>query len=187
MDLEWNDAKAGQYISNVGLITSNGPNGQNVMSAEWTHYLSYAPALMSVCIKPDHASHANIKESKEFGISLAASDQAMFASVCGGNTGAKVDKIKVLEELGFGFYDAETIGCLMVKGTTMNAEMKVVKEVEFGDHTMFVGEVQKITGDENASSLIYHKGKFWKVGDPMEGPPQEKRDEIAALYEKYTK
>jgi hypothetical protein len=37
MDLLWNDRRTRQFVTNVGLITSDGPLGTNIMAAEWTH------------------------------------------------------------------------------------------------------------------------------------------------------
>ena len=39
-----------QFLTNVGLITSDGPYGPNVMAAEWTHHISYSPGLIAVNI-----------------------------------------------------------------------------------------------------------------------------------------
>lgn len=187
MDLKWDDRRTRQYITNVGLITSNGPNGLNVMSCEWTHYVSYSSCMMSVCVAPSHASHKNISETGEFGINLASVDQNVFASVAGGNTGAEVDKIAVLKELGYEFYEAEKINTLMVKNAAMQAECKVVKQMDVGDHTMFIGEVLKISGDPGDKPMVYHNGKYWHVGEQIVKPPQEKLDEIKMLVEKHKK
>jgi len=70
MDLAWGDEKTRQFITNVGLVTSRGPFGDNIMACEWTHHVSYSPGLVAVCIGPSKATHANIKSSKEFGSSL---------------------------------------------------------------------------------------------------------------------
>lgn len=185
MDLKSDDSRTQQYVTNVGLITSTGPHGHNVMSCEWTHYVSYAPCMMAVCVKPDEASHKNISETGEFGINLASVSQNIFSSVAGGNTGAKVDKIAVLKELGYEFYEAETIKPLMVKNSAMQAECKVVKQMDLGDHTMFVGEVQKLTGDSDIEPLVYHGGHYWHVGEKIEKPPEAKLEEIENLVDKH--
>lgn len=187
MDLQWDDRRTRQYVTNVGLITSTGPNGRNIMSAEWTHYLSYKPALMAVCVAPFHATHKNIEETKEFGLNLASDIQAPLASIAGGSSGTTVDKIKVLEELGFEFYEGKQIKAEMVKYAAMNAECKVIQQIPLGDHTMFIGEVVEIDADPEIKPLVYHNGKFWNIGEHIEKPPQEKLDEIAELLRKYKK
>ena len=51
MDLSWNDRRTRQFVTNVGLITSVGPLGPNIMAAEWTHQISYSPSLIAANIR----------------------------------------------------------------------------------------------------------------------------------------
>src|SRR3989338_173370 len=113
MDLPWGDERTVQFITNVGLITSKGHLGHNIMAAEWTHHISYQPGLIAVCIRPTDTTYENIRKSKEFGVNITATDQPTLASVAGGSHGKEFDKIKALKELGFKFYDAKKIKTLM--------------------------------------------------------------------------
>ena len=47
------------------------------------------------------------------------------------------------------FYPAKSINVLMVEGAAMNAECKLMRFEELGDHIMFVGDVIEISADEN--------------------------------------
>ena len=75
MDIQWNDRRTRQLVTNVALISSDGPYGADVMAAEWTHYMSYSPCLIAVNIRGHDATAHNIEESKEFGVNLASEDQ----------------------------------------------------------------------------------------------------------------
>ena len=187
MDLQWNDRRTRQFITNVGLITSNGPHGPNVMSAEWTHHVSYAPSLISICIHHEDATGQNIDETKEFGVNLAAENQNVAASIAGSSHGQDVDKVAVLKELGIEFIDAKQIKAPMVKGAAMHAECRVLQVIELGDHVMYVGEVVEISADENIAPVVYHNGKYWKLGEQIHKPHQDELDKIASLVEKHTK
>lgn len=187
MDLKSDDPRTYLYTTNVGLITTDGPAGPNIMSAAWSYHVSFAPCLMAVCINPKHISHQNILETKEFGLNICAGDQSVLASVSGMASGALVDKIKVLQELGFEFYDGKQIKPMMLKGASLNAECKVIKEIELGDHTMFVGEVLDLQADTLKNPLIYENGKYWEFGAKINKPPEEKLNLIKALIEKNTK
>ena len=55
MDIKYGGPEARRFITNVGLITSNGPLGHNIMACEWTHQVSYSPGLITVCIGHDNA------------------------------------------------------------------------------------------------------------------------------------
>ncbi|MBI3443726.1 flavin reductase family protein [Candidatus Woesebacteria bacterium] len=175
-----------QFVTNVGLITSNGPYGHNVMACEWTHHISYTPFLILVCIGPNKATFTNIKESKEFGVNIAASDQNSVASIVGNNSGKTVDKIKVLEELGLIFYGASKIDTLMIEGAAMNAECKLIKFVEIGDHPLFIGEALTMVEVEK-KPLIYHDGKYWMHGDQIKKPDEEVLAQFADVIRKFKK
>ena len=144
------------------------------------------PGLIAVSINPTSATLKNIRETKEFGVSLAANDQNILASVSGGSTGTETDKIKVLEELGFEFYKAKNIDVMMVKGAALNLECKLIKEIELGSHIMFVGEVVDVIVNDK-EPLGMHKGRYWKMETPIEKPPQKELDKINKITEKHSK
>ncbi len=187
MDLEWNDERTRQFTTNVGLITSFGPRGHNVMSAEWTHHVSYSPSLIAACINKGDATNENIRKTKEFGVNLCATEQSVMASVAGGSSGRDVDKIAALKDLGFTFYTGKKIKALMIGGAALNAECRLMKIIELGDHTTFVGEVLELSADLGRKPLIYHQGKFWKIGERIKKPLQEELDNIEKLVGKFRK
>ena len=184
MDLPWGDERSVKFITNVGLITSNGSNGQNVMAAEWTHHISYNPGLIAVCIGEGKATAENIRETKKFGVNIASVDQSIPSSVSGGFTGKEVDKIAALKELGFKFYEGKN-GILMIEGAAMNAECNLFKEIQLGSHTMFVGEVTEASAGKEP--LAYHQGKYWAMDKALPRPSDEERQKIKEIVEKHKK
>jgi flavin reductase (DIM6/NTAB) family NADH-FMN oxidoreductase RutF len=82
-------------------------------------------------------------------------------------TGKKLDKIGLFKELGVIFYKAKSIKTLMIRGAAINAECKLVKQEDLGDHVMFIGEVTEISADENVKPLVYHNGKYWRLVRPQ--------------------
>ena len=52
---------------------------------------------------------------------------------------------------------------------------------------MFVGEIVEITADEKIKPLVYHNGKYWKLGDNLPSPGQEILDGISRFADKYQK
>ncbi|MDX1373271.1 MAG: flavin reductase family protein [Nitrososphaeraceae archaeon] len=186
MDLPWNDPRSNKFATTIGLITSNGPNEQNIMACEWTHHLSYNPGLIAVSLGPTKATVENIRTSKEFGVNLCASDQSVLSSVAGGYSGSNYNKIEALKQLGFQFYDAYKIKTLMVKGASLNVECKLFQEITFGDHIMFIGEVIDARHNQEKNSLIYHDGKYWSLQQSIK-PNQKEREKISQILERYRK
>lgn len=186
MDMPWGSETSAKFVTNIGLITSNGPNGHNIMAAEWTHHVSYSPGIIAVCIGHGKATSENIKATMEFGVSLAATDQNALASVAGGSTGKQVEKIKALKELGLGFYEAKKINVLMVEGAALNAECKVIHVADLGDHTLFAGEVLDVKLSKK-EPIIYHGNKYFKLGQMMEKPAEKELERIKTTVEKFRK
>ena len=188
MHLAWNDRRTRQFITNVGLITSNGPAGLDIMAAEWTHHISYSPSLIAINVRGHDATAENIQSSKEFGVNLAAMNQNVVCSVAGRYSGKKIDKISLLKEAELAiFYTAKNINVLMVQDAAMNAECKLMRQEEVGDHIMFVGEVMEKSADENIKPLIYHNGRYRRLGEDVSKPSADVLATIEKLAEKYNR
>jgi flavin reductase (DIM6/NTAB) family NADH-FMN oxidoreductase RutF len=157
------------------------------MACEWTHHLSYNPALVGVSLHPRHASYDNIKATKEFGIGITSLHQNVLSSLAGRDSGKKFDKIKIAEELGFKFSPAKYINVLMTENSSVNFECKLFQEIPLGDHTLFVGEVLEVTLNTEEKPLAYHHGKYWDMTSTLEKPTQELREKVKSLFEKYKK
>lgn len=174
-------------ITNVGLVTSVGSHGPNIMAAEWTFFLSHSPGYIGVGIGKNKATHANIMETKEFGVGIASVEQTMLTSLAGGSTGKEVDKIAALTELGIEFYDASEITPQLLKGTAANYECKLIEvAAESGDHTLFIGEVQAAEVFDLAP-LAYHQGKYWTMTEQLEKPAAEVREHAQAVIAAHQK
>ena len=186
MELPWNDPRSNKFATIVGLITSDGPFGRDIMACEWTNHISYNPGLISISLGLTKATVENIRSSKEFGVNLCANDQSVLSSVAGGYSGRNYDKINALKELGFEFYEAHKIKTLMVKDASLNIECTLTQELTFGDHIMFVGEVVDATHTSEKNSLIYHDGKYWSL-QPIVKPNQQERDRINETLERHKK
>ena len=188
MNIPWGSPHATQFVTNVGLITSRGPHGDNVMAAEWTHHVSYEPGLIAVCIGHGKATLQNIEATKVFGVSLAASEQNWIASIAGSSHGNEVDKVTALRELGVSFTPAKKVDVLLVQGALTQFECHVLQLIPLGDHTMVVGEVVEMHEiAEGKQPLVYHGLKFWNLGSALEKPAADVIKKIDAAVEKYRK
>jgi len=183
MDLEYNSEQKKQFVTNVGLITSYGKEGDNIMAAEWTHMLSYSPGIISVSIGNDKLTSKNIMKNKGFGVSLAAFDQNVFSSIAGGSHGNDINKIEALKELGCEFIRGKKF--LLVKGASMSVECKLIKKIKLGTHTTFIGEVFEKHGISGKEPLIYKAGKYWRFGEQIHKPKDEEMKKIERVIKKH--
>jgi len=186
MDLPWGDETSRNFVTNVGLVTSNGPYGHNIMACEWTHHISYSPGLVAICIGYNGATIKNIRKIKEFGISLTSIGQSTLSSLSGMYTGKDTDKIKALQAIGFNFYKGKKIGVMMVRDAALNIECKLYKELELGDHVMVIGEAVVIKNNDK-DPLALHAGKYWKMITPLKKPTDKAREEMSKVMDKHKK
>ncbi len=186
MILEYGDPQTQAMVTNVGLISSNGPNGYNIMACEWTHQISNDPGLFVLAIRNFKATYENILETKVFGINIAASDQNVLSSIVGKSSAHKIDKIPLLKEMGFNLYKAEHIDVMMIESACINAECKLIQHIDIGDHPLLIGEVLSIKTTDK-EPLLYKGGKYYNVGDNIHKPGDEVLLRIEELKIKYSK
>ena len=159
--------KAQRYFATgISLVTSSGPYGQNVMAVEWTMQISYKPMLIAVFIHEKSATFENIKKTKEFGINVSSADQTMAVNIAGGYSRREIDKLKIKNS--FELVASQKIKSPMIAGCLINAECKLVIMKKFGDHTMVVGKVVAISYNEAKKPLIYHSGRYFRIGSTIE-------------------
>ncbi len=148
------------FATTVGLITTNGRHGPNVMAAEWTMQVSYDPMLVAVFVH-DSPTLWNIKETRVFGVNISSDGQSGLVNVAGGYSGTEIQKLEIPGT--FKTYRAKRIDVPMIEGCVLDAECKVKSISKVGDHVMVIGEVLRARFDESRKPLIYTRGNYWKL------------------------
>jgi flavin reductase (DIM6/NTAB) family NADH-FMN oxidoreductase RutF len=122
----------------VLVVTADRDGRVDVMPAGWCMVTSGEPLMLAVSISPRNHTHGVLGDAGEFVIALPAVDQASSMWYCGTHSGRDVDKIANtdLEVLA-----AAEIRTPLLKGSVANFECRLVKQMDTGDHTVFVGEV----------------------------------------------
>ncbi|MDY6805165.1 MAG: flavin reductase family protein [Cyanobacteriota bacterium] len=120
-----------------GLYVCGVKDGEEVngFTASWVMQSSFEPPLVVNCVKNDSKSHAMIKASGVFALSVLEAGQKDLAQKF----------FKPQRRVGNKFEDVEftlgETGCPIISDSLGYVECKVVGSVEKGDHTVFVGEV----------------------------------------------
>jgi flavin reductase (DIM6/NTAB) family NADH-FMN oxidoreductase RutF len=154
------------FATGLSMITSRGPDGPNIMAAEWVIQISYNPMLIGIFIHEGSQTRRNIEKTKEFGVNVASQGQTTEISVAGGYSGSEIDKIKIKNV--FKIIKPQKIKTPMIAGCTINAECRLVRKEKLGDHVMLVGKVIYIKHDDSKSPLIYHKGRYCGLNSAVE-------------------
>ena len=124
---------------NVILVISVDKNGKpSGMVAGWCMKCSIEPPLFAITLQKAGYTHKLIRESKEFVIAVPNKELEKELLFFGSTHGNEVDKFK---ETGVKIEKAKHVKSLLIKNATMNFECKLEKEIDSGDHTIFIGRV----------------------------------------------
>jgi len=125
------------YPCQVVLITAAHDGKANVMSSSALP-VSFKPPLLAISVSPRRFTYELIKLQGEFAVNVPPSSLLDKVALCGSISGRDLDKFRFL---GLTPIKAKVVGVPLVEECIAHLECKVVKEVEAGDHVLFVGEV----------------------------------------------
>jgi len=100
--------------------------------------VSFKPPLLAVSVSPRRFSYELIKQQGEFVVNVPTSRLLDEVVKCGSTTGRSVDKFRLL---GLTPGRARRVEVPIVEECVAHLECRVFKEVEAGDHVLFIGEV----------------------------------------------
>ena len=121
------------------LVTAVDQAGKaNIITIAWLTPLSVEPPLVGVSVRPSRYSYDLIRSCGEFVVNVAPYEIARQALLCGRRSGREVDK---LEATGLTPRAAKRVRPPILEECLAHIECKVVREVECGDHVLFIGEV----------------------------------------------
>jgi len=123
----------------VYLVVSSGKKGKsNILTVGWAMHVSKKPQLLAIAVTKKRHSYKLLHEGKEFVFAIPNASMKKETLYCGTVSGKKLGKIK---ELGIKTKPAKHVKPPLLSDCVANMECKVIKEVELGDHVVFVGKV----------------------------------------------
>jgi len=146
------------------LVTCRYKDKDNIITMDWHTPLSFNPMMYAIAIGKKRFSCGLIKNSNAFVVNFMSKDYEKEILFCGRNSGRDYDastglsvnpeqrrRVDKFKETGFQKEEAEGIDCPRIKQVLGFLECKVVREVEVGDHILFIAKV--------VNSSLKKKGK----------------------------
>jgi len=138
----------------------------NIITLAWQMPVSHHPKLVAISISPKRFSHQLIKKAGEFVINVPPRELLPQVHFCGTVSGREVDKFS---QAHLTPVPSLHLKSPLIKECLGHLECKLYKEIEAGDHTLFVGEIiealaeerffdQRWKTEENSFSTIHHLG-----------------------------
>jgi flavin reductase (DIM6/NTAB) family NADH-FMN oxidoreductase RutF len=136
--------------SPVLIIGTYGPDGRpNIMNAAWGGIASSKPPAISVSLREATLTYHNIKLNEAFTVNIPSEKYLKQADFVGIVSGRDVDKFK---ETLLTPEKSKLVNAPIVKEFPYTLECNLVRQIDLGLHTMFIGEIVGMVADSEVLS-----------------------------------
>lgn len=121
------------------------------MVAAWSTICSSNPYMVAVALWKKGYTHKLIQDTKEFVVAVPNKSLEEAIDVFGKLHGDKIDKFKISKVR---TSDAEFVKPPLLSEATINFECRLEREIETGDHILFIGKIMASYINEDKKVLL---------------------------------
>lgn len=147
----------GQFATGVTVVSVATDDGVHGMTANSFSSVSLDPPLVLVCIDKTRQSHALVQEKGRFGMSILAEDQQPISNWFAGRREHAVDVR----------WRRTGVETPVLEGALAWFDCSLAHAYDGGDHTIFVGQVERFQAD-GGTPLLFFKGRYTTIGPETE-------------------
>ncbi len=145
-----------RFASGVTIVTTKDASGVlHGITVSAFCSVSLEPPLILICIEKITGSHYAFEESNVFVVNILREGQDNLSEHFASQFPNKFDDIE---------YSLNTEGIPVLEGALVNLECRLSFAHNGGDHSIFVGEVEKVTVREGMP-LIHFQSEYRELGD----------------------
>ena len=142
----------GRFASGITVVTTRDSEGRDAgLTVSAFCSVSLHPPMVQVCVDRSASVYPVLAESKYFGVSVLAAEQEALS-----RRFSTVESMHRFE--GIGFSRGES-GVVLLDDALAHLECRMSAAHPAGDHTIFVGEVERATA-RSARPLLYYRGGY---------------------------
>ena len=144
----------GHLTTGVTVITTRGEDGEVIgMTANAVTSVSLEPPLILICVDKTADCYCCFGEARVFTVNILAEDQEDISRRFATKHASKFDGVG---------YRKNELGCAVLAEAVAHLDCRVVREIDAGDHTVYLGEVD--SGDaEERPPLLFFRGEYRKL------------------------
>jgi flavin reductase (DIM6/NTAB) family NADH-FMN oxidoreductase RutF len=143
----------GQMIllpSPVIIVGTYGPDGKpNMMNAAWGGIVCSQPPCINVSLREATLSYHNIKLNQAYTVNIPSERYYKEADLAGVVSGRDYNKF---EQTGLTPEKSKLVNAPIVREFPYSLECRLIKEINLGLHTMFIGEIVGMVADSEVLS-----------------------------------
>lgn len=151
---EYRDAMGG-FASGITIITTHGPDGPVGFTCQSFYSVSIDPPLISFSVARTSKSLAAVREHGQVVVNFLSAEQQHLS---GQFARSGTDKWA-----GVDWYPSESNGAPTLAGGTGWVAGEIEREIEAGDHLIFLVAVSGISTDPERAPLLFYRGKYHEI------------------------
>lgn len=143
-----------RFASGVTVVTSRDAGGHlHGITVSAFCSVSLEPPLILVCIEKNTGSHLSLSETEYFAVNVLGAEQQHLSQRFASYVPNKFETVEFAEN---------ERGVPVLSGVLANLECRRFAFHDGGDHTIFVGEIEKITVTDG-NPLVYFLGNYREI------------------------
>lgn len=147
-------AALSHFASGVTVVTLRDKNGKlHGITVSAFSSVSLDPPLILVCIDNEAGSVYAFHESKRFVVNILREEQSQHSIQFASQIPDKFINIH---------YHEGVEGIPVLKDALVNLECRLIESFVAGDHTVFIGEIER-THIKEGNPLVYYRGNYRRI------------------------
>ena len=147
-------AALGRFASGVTVVTTRDSDGRlHGITVSAFCSVSLEPPLILVCIEKNTGSHYAFEQSSSFVVNLLREDQRHISNRFASYLPGKFETVK---------YRSGIDDLPILEDALANLECRLINSHPNGDHTIFVGQIERATVNDG-KPLVYFHGNYRKL------------------------
>lgn len=149
-------AALGRFASGVTVVTTRDSGGRlHGITVSAFCSVSLEPPLVLVCIEKNTGSHYAFEQSNSFVVNILREDQQYISDRFASYLPDKFAEVK---------YRLGIDDLPVLENVPANLECRLINSHQSGDHTIYVGEIERATINDG-NPLVYWHGNYRKLKD----------------------
>jgi flavin reductase (DIM6/NTAB) family NADH-FMN oxidoreductase RutF len=141
----------GRFASGITVVTMQLENEVRGITVSAFLSVSLEPPLVLVSVDKKAHSHERMMKSERYGVSILSEGQQALSNHFAGRAPEVIPEFDTLD------------GFPVLKNAVAQLVCKTVQHVDAGDHTLFIGQIERLTWQEDAKPLVYFHGGYQKI------------------------
>jgi len=148
-----------QWATGVVIVTSSHKGATHGMTVSSFTSVSLTPPQVLISLAQETRTHALVKGSHYFGVSILADGQEEISNRFAGRIPDEQDRLSGLETFQL------VTGSPLLSDSIAQFDCRVIATFTSGTHTLFIGEVLSARSIEDAKPLLYYNRGYRTVSD----------------------